>query len=306
MRQPLSGQASGVRGRLGVWWRAVRPFSLTASATPVLVGTAVAHHNGHFQPGLFLVTFVASVAIQAATNLVNDYYDYVRGVDMPESLGPSGVIRLGLLAPRAVLIGGMTLFALAGLLGLWLVAARGWPILAVGVLSVLAGYAYTAGPLPLGYIGLGDLTVFIFMGPVIVLGADYVQAGTLSATAAWASVPIAALVTAIIVVNNLRDIEDDRQKGKRTLATLLGRGGTRIEYIILLLAAYLSVAVGVALRFLPALALITFLTLPQAVATWRVVRDQMDPLALTRGGLRGTARLHQLFGLLLAIALLLP
>lgn len=306
MKQRPSGYASGVRGRLGVWWRAVRPFSLTASATPVLVGTAVAHHNGHFQPGLFLVTFVASVAIQAATNLVNDYYDYARAVDTPESLGPSGVIRLGLLAPRAVLIGGMTLFALAGLLGLYLVAARGWPILAVGVLSVLVGYAYTAGPLPLGYIGLGDLTVFIFMGPVIVLGADYVQAGMLSATAAWASVPIAALVTAILVVNNLRDIEEDRQKGKSTLATILGPRGSRMEYFILLLAAYLSVAVGVVLRLLPPLGLIAFLTFPQAFFAWRVVRDETDPLRLTRGGLRATARIHQRFGLLLAIALLLP
>lgn len=306
MKQRPSGYASGVRGRLGVWWRAVRPFSLTASATPVLVGTAVAHHNGHFQPGLFLVTFVASVAIQAATNLVNDYYDYARAVDTPESLGPSGVIRLGLLAPRAVLIGGMTLFALAGLLGLYLVAARGWPILAVGVLSVLAGYAYTAGPLPLGYIGLGDLTVFIFMGPVIVLGAYYVQAGMLSLTAAWASIPMAALVTAILVVNNLRDIEEDRQKGKSTLATILGPRGSRMEYFILLLAAYLSVAVGVVLRLLPPLGLIAFLTFPQAFFAWRVVRDETDPLRLTRGGLRATARIHQRFGLLLAIALLLP
>ncbi|KRT76078.1 MAG: 1,4-dihydroxy-2-naphthoateoctaprenyltransferase, 1,4-dihydroxy-2-naphthoate octaprenyltransferase [Armatimonadetes bacterium CSP1-3] len=291
---------------LGVWWRAVRPFSFTASVTPVLVGSAVAYHDGLFDLVRFGVTLVASVAIHAATNLINDYYDHLRGVDTAESIGPSGVIQQGLLAPRAVLLGGLTLFALGGLLGLWLVAVVGWPILAIGAASVLAGYAYTGGPLPLGYIGLGDLTVFLFMGVVIVVGAYYVQAGTVSAAAVWASLPIAALVAAILVVNNLRDIEDDRAKGKRTLATFIGRRGARLEYLLLLLLAYASVALGVALRVLPAPTLIVLLTLPRALANWRVIRESTDALTLTRGGVRETARLHQRLGVLLAIAFLIP
>ena len=291
---------------LGVWWRAVRPFSFTASVTPVLVGSAVAYHDGLFDLVRFGVTLVASVAIHAATNLINDYYDHLRGVDTAESIGPSGVIQQGLLAPRAVLLGGLVLFALGGLLGLWLVAVVGWPILAIGAAGVLAGYAYTGGPLPLGYIGLGDLTVFLFMGVVIVGGAYYVQAGTVSVAAVWASLPIAALVAAILVVNNLRDIEDDRAKGKRTLATFIGRRGARLEYLLLLLLAYASVALGVALRVLPAPTLIVLLTLPRALANWRVIRESTDALTLTRGGVRETARLHQRLGVLLAIAFLIP
>ncbi len=290
---------------LGVWWRAVRPFSFTASVTPVLVGSAVADHDGLFDLVRFGVTLVAAVAIHAATNLINDYYDHLRGVDTAESIGPSGVIQVGLLAPRAVLLGGLVLFALGGLLGLWLVAVVGWPILAIGAASVLAGYAYTGGPLPLGYVGLGDLTVFLFMGVVIVVGAYYVQAGTVSAAVAWASLPVAALVAAILAVNNLRDIEDDRAKGKRTLATFIGARATRLEVLFLLALAYLSVLAGVALRALPPYTLIVFFTLRQAAAIWRVVRADSDALTLTLGGVRDTARLHQRLGLLLALAFLL-
>src|SRR5713226_8035328 len=203
-----------------VWWRAVRPFSFTASMTPVLVGSAVAFAEGRFHPGLFAAAFLASVAIHGGANLVNDYYDYLRGVDTPESIGPGGMIQRGLLAPRTVLRGALAFFALSAALGLILVALRGWPILLIGVFSVAAGYAYTGGPIPLGYVGLGDAVVFVFMGIVTTAGAYYVQTATISARALWAAAPLAALVDAILVVNNLRDLDGDRARGKRTLATL--------------------------------------------------------------------------------------
>ncbi len=294
---------TGARGSAAVWWRAIRPFTLTASFTPVLVGSAIAVHDHRFHPGIFLVTLAASVAIQAATNLVNEYYDGIRGVDDMESVGPSGVIVYGLLSPRAVLAGGIVLFACAGLLGVWLVLAAGWPILAVGALSILAAFAYTGGPRPLGYAGLGDLTVFVFMGPVIVLGAYYVQARAVTAAAVWASVPVAALVTAILVVNNLRDIEDDRRKGKRTLATRIGAARTRLEYLGLLLAAYASIAGGAALGALPPVTLVVFLTIPLAVRLCRGIYTDAGSGPLTRD-LRDTAKLHTQVGLLLAAAFL--
>jgi len=237
--------------------------------------------------------------------MVNDYYDHIRGVDDADSIGPSGVIQQGLLAPHAVLGGSMLLFAAGSALGLWLVSVAGWPILAVGVLSVLAGYAYTGGPVPLGYVGLGDLVVFVFMGPAVVLGAYYVQARGVASGPVWASLPVGALVTAILVVNNLRDLDDDRHKGKRTLATFIGPRGTRLEYALLTALAYASVAVGVALRLLPPLALVVFLTVPQATALWARIRDDSDPRSLTRD-LRDTAGLHQRVGLLLAASFLLP
>lgn len=288
-----------------VWWRATRPFTFTASVTPVLVGTAAAFHTTHQSSvPIFAAALLASVAIQAATNLANEYYDFVRGTDSKASPGPGHVIQDGLLSPRAVLAGSVALFALGSLLGLWLVAVAGWPVLLLGILSVLAAYGYTGGPAPLGYIGLGDLIVFVFMGPVIVLGAYYVQARPISPTAAWASVPMATLVTAILVVNNLRDVEDDRRKGKRTLATFIGPAPTQIEYIVLVAAAYASIVIGVALRSLPPAALLTLLTLVPAAHLCRRVREETEPARMTLL-LRKTAQLHQWVGLLLAGALLL-
>jgi len=291
---------------LATWWQETRPYSFTASATPVLVGSAAAARTGQFSPLLFVVTLVASVAIHAGANLINDYYDHVRGVDTPDSIGPGGAIQRGVLSPAAVRAGGITLLALGSVLGLWLVAVAGWPILVVGVLSVFAAYAYTGGPLPLGYMGLGDAVVFIFMGPVIVLGAYYVQARAVSAGALWSSIPVGALVTAILVVNNLRDLAGDRARGKRTLATALGPAGTRAEYAALIVGAYVALAAGVALGYLPLLALLTLATLPLAAHTWRLVRTETDPRILTLGALRSTARLHQLTGLLLSLAWVLP
>src|SRR3989475_1224429 len=149
---------------LRVWWRAVRPFSFTASMTPVLVGSAVAFGETRFHPGLFAAAFIASVAIHAGANLINDYYDHVRGVDTPESIGPGGMIQRGLLTPRTVLRGALVLFALSAIVGLILVASRGWPILVIGALSAAAGYAYTGGRAPPGAARLGDAVVFFFFG----------------------------------------------------------------------------------------------------------------------------------------------
>jgi 1,4-dihydroxy-2-naphthoate polyprenyltransferase len=292
-------------GRLALWWRATRPYSLTASVTPVVAGTAAAARDGHFDPLIFLAALGGAVAIQAGTNMVNDYYDFARGVDTGASIGPGGLIQHGLLAARAVLAGGLALFAVGSALGLWLVAVAGWPVLVAGILSVLAGYAYTGGPLPLGYIGLGDLVVFIFMGPVIVLGAYFVQVRALGAGAWWVSLPMAALVTAVLVVNNLRDLDADGRSGKRTFATLIGERATRAEYIALVAAAYAAIAAAVVFRGLPPLALAGLLTAPAAAALCRRVGRDADPVVLTEA-LRGTARLHQRTGLLIAAALLLP
>ncbi len=300
-QRPIPEPRTGVP-RWRVWWRAVRPFSFTASVTPVLVGFAVAVATGPFSIGLLAATLVASVAIHAGTNLINDYYDHVRGVDTPDSIGPSGVIQRGWLTPQAVRTGALVLFACSALAGIWLITVRGWVILLLGAFSVAAGYAYTGGPLPLGYLGWGDLVVFLFMGIVTTVGTYFVQTGSISAAVVWAAVPVAALVDAILVVNNLRDLEGDRAQGKRTLAVAIGRTATRAHYLVLVVGAYAVVAAGVALRALPIAALATASTIPHAVRTWRVVRSETDPLPLTRGGIQGTARLHLRLGLLLALA----
>jgi 1,4-dihydroxy-2-naphthoate octaprenyltransferase len=291
--------------RAALWWRAARPYSLTASITPVLAGTAAAARDGHFHLPLFLAVLASAAAIQAGTNMINDYYDHARGVDTETSIGPGGVLRHGLLRPGTVLAGGLGLFAAAAALGLWVAAVTGWPILIAGALSLAAGYAYTGGPVPFGYVGLGDAVVFVFMGPVIVLGAYFVQARALGAAAWWLSVPMAALVTAILVVNNLRDRDADRRVGKRTMATLVGDRATRMEYAGLVLVAYASIAAGVAAGGLPAAALAGLLTVPSGAALTRRMLRETDPAALTLA-LRDTARLHQRTGLLLTLALLIP
>jgi 1,4-dihydroxy-2-naphthoate octaprenyltransferase len=293
------------RGWLGTWWPAVRPFAFSASATPVVVGSAVAYHAGEFHPVLFLLTLLAAMGIHAATNLVNDYYDHVRGVDADQPIGPGGAIQQGALSPRSVLRGALVLFACSALLGIWLVAVRGWPIILIGALSVLAGYAYTGGPLPLGYVGLGDVVVFVFMGLVAVGGTYFVHTGTLSAAAVWAGVPVAALVDGILVVNNLRDLSNDRAKGKRTLATFIGAGATRAHYLMLLALTYASTLVAVIAGILPPPALLIFLTVPAAWAAWEVVRRESAPLPLTLGGIRATAQLHMRVGVLLSAGLVL-
>jgi len=287
-----------------VWWRALRPHSFTASVTPVFVGAAAAFHDGHLDAVPFLVTLAGAVAIHAGTNLANDYYDHVRGVDTLESPGPSGVIQQGLLPARQVLTAALLAFGVGGLLGLYLVAFRGWAVLLLGLLGVLAGFAYTGGPLPLGYVGLGDFVVFTFMGMAIVLGTFFVMTGGLSATAVWAALPVAALVTAILVVNNLRDIDEDRAAGKRTLATFLGEKATRIEFLLLIVAAYVAVVAGIVFGALPYQAGVVFVTLPRTVRLWQAVRTETDRRQLTMMGLRESARLHLNFGLLLAAALL--
>ncbi|HLA25073.1 MAG TPA: 1,4-dihydroxy-2-naphthoate octaprenyltransferase [bacterium] len=286
-----------------IWWQAVRPFAFSASVTPIIVGSAAAYYAGEFHVGLFFIVLLAAMSIHAATNLANDYYDHVRGVDADQPIGPGGAIQQGHLSPHAVLMGALALFAFSGLLGVWLIAIRGWPIVLIGLLSVLAGYTYTGGPVPLGYVGLGDVVVFVFMGLVAVAGTYFVHTGTVSATVVWAALPMAALVDGILVVNNLRDLANDRAKGKRTLATFIGPGATRVHYLILLVFAYVSTIVGVITGTLPALTLLVLVTLPAARAAWDVVRSESAPLPLTLGGIRATAQLHTRLGLLLSAGL---
>jgi 1,4-dihydroxy-2-naphthoate octaprenyltransferase len=210
-----------------VWLLAARPATLPAAVVPVLVGTAAAVGGGAApRPGPFVGALAAAVLIQVGTNLANDYFDYRKGADTIARLGPTRVTQSGLVAPSTVRAATALTFGLAALIGLYLVWVGGWPILVVGLLSILSGIAYTGGPWPLGYHGLGDLFVFVFFGVVAVTGSAYLQTGQLEPFALLASVPVGMLVTAILVVNNLRDVETDRAAGKRTLADRRRGGST--------------------------------------------------------------------------------
>jgi 1,4-dihydroxy-2-naphthoate octaprenyltransferase len=217
---------------LQVWMLAARPKTLPAAAAPVIVGSAAAFVDGAFQPLPALAALLAALLLQIGANLANDVFDFHKGADTQERLGPVRVTQSGMLSPEQVMGGMWVTFGLAALLGLYLAWVGGWPIILIGVASIAAAILYTGGPFPFGYYGLGDLFVFIFFGLVAVCGTYYIQVAALTPLAIWSSIPMGLLITAILVVNNLRDIDTDRQAGKRTLAVRLGTEGARWEYVL--------------------------------------------------------------------------
>ena len=286
------------------WLAAARPATLPAAVVPVLVGTAAATRDGFFRLGPFLAALGASLLIQVGTNLANDYFDHQKGADTAERLGPKRLIQNAVATPKQVLRATMLCFGASALIGLYLVFVGGWPILIIGILSILSGLAYTGGPYPLGYNGLGDLFVFVFFGLVAVAGTYYLHTGSINALAWWAAIPVGLLVTNILVVNNVRDIPTDRAVGKRTLATRIGRRASRIQYVLFFVVAYLVPPALWFVGLLSAWALLPWLTVPLAVRAVRGVLVHEDGPTLNKM-LRATGRLHLLFGVLFAVSLLL-
>ncbi len=294
-----------IRHFIRVWWMATRPFSFTASVTPVALGAALAAWDGKFDLLIFGLVLVGSVAIHAGTNLINDYYDWRKGTDTAESLGPNRPLKEKLVTPRQVLIAGLLCFALGGGIGLYLVAARGGLfILVIGVLSVLAGYFYTAGPAAFAYIGLGEVIVFIFMGPIMVVGSYFMLAQDVPLRVVLLAVPIGMLVASILHANNMRDHDMDRAQGKRTLSNILGRRGSKIEYVFLVGGGFVAMLALVLLRMAPVPVLLTLLAAPQA---WKLIKrgtGNEDPKVLN-GLVRGSASLHGRFGWLMILGVVL-
>ncbi len=285
------------------WVLATRVPTLTAAVTPVLVGTAAAARVDRFDPGTALAALGVALAIQIGTNFANDALDFLRGADHPARLGPPRVTQSGVLSSRQVLTGAYLCFGLAAFVGLRFAAIYGWPVLVVGALSIAAGLAYTAGPWPLGYHGLGELFVFLFFGVVAVVGSAFVQTGRIEVLAIATSVPVGMLATAILVVNNLRDIQTDRLAGKRTLAVRLGEPGTRCLYAACVLGAGASPALLRAAGTVGPWFWLPWIILPL------IVRLALGVLRGSRGQelnpiLRQTARVHLLFGALLSVSLL--
>lgn len=218
---------------------ASRPKTLWASISPVIIGTAMAFQAGKGDWGSAIVVLFAAVMIQIGTNFANDYLDFTKGTDTSDRLGPIRVTQAGLVSPTTMSTATGVAFSLAFIAGIYLVYRGGWPIAVVGVTSILFGILYTAGPLPLGYNGLGEIFVLIFFGPVAVAGTYYVQAQEFSWSTVISGIAPGLFSVAILTVNNLRDIENDRASGKKTLPVRLGRGFARIEYLICILVACL-------------------------------------------------------------------
>ena len=285
-----------------VWLVAARPATLPAAIVPVIVGTGAALHGTHtLNLPVLLPTLLAALLIQIGTNFANDVFDFHRGADTAERLGPLRVTQGGLVTPKQVLIATYLTFGLALLIGVYLVAIGGWPILLIGAVCVLAGLLYTGGPWPFGYHGLGDVVCFLTFGVLAVLGTAYLHILQITPLVGWASIPVGCLVTAILIVNNLRDIETDRRVGKRTLGVILGATGTRIEYAACAAVAY-AVVIGLGISgMVGAWWWLPLLSLPLGAWLVRyVARTSGRPLNLA---LKRTGQLHLLFGVLFALAL---
>lgn len=286
------------------WILAIRPKTLPAGIAPVLMGTIMAFGDGIGHVPAALVCLFTALLLQIATNLANDYYDYKKGADTQERVGPTRVTQAGLIPPEQVRAAFIGVFALAALASVWLVMRGGWPIAVLAVLAILSGIFYTAGRYPLGYLGLGDILVFIFFGPVAVAGTYYVQSLELNSAIIFAGVAPGLFSVAILTVNNLRDIDSDRKFGKNTLAVRFGRGFALSEYLFCVLGAcvvpvfiYMFIEDHLLILVASAISL-------AAIPTIKTVLTRTEGVALN-AALASTARLLLIYSVLFAAGWLL-
>ena len=286
-----------------VWLLAIRPRTLPAAVAPVLVGAGAAAAAHRFAIGPVLAAFLAALLFQIGANLANDVFDHLKGADTAERLGPTRVTQAGLIAPKSVLTAMWLVFALSLPLGVYLVYVGGWPVAAIGLTAIVAAIAYTGGPYPLGYNGLGELFVFLYFGLAAVCGTCLVSAGLVTPAAWLAAIPLGLLAMAILVVNNLRDLNTDTIAGKRTLAVRMGRTATLAEYRLLLVFAYLIPVLMALVRVASPWVLLTWLSLPLALTLWKQIGTlQGRPLNMVLGN---TARLELVYGVLMTAGLVL-
>lgn len=285
-----------------VWWQLTRPHTLTAAFAPVLLGTALAIENSGIHWGLFLAMLIASLLIQAATNMFNEYYDFKRGLDNENSVGIGGAIVRHGIKPKTVLNLAFSLYGISVLLGVYICMNSSWWVAVVGVISLAAGYLYTGGPLPIAYTPFGELVAGFFMGVLIILISFYIQTGTITETSVLVSVPSFLLVGAILLANNIRDLDGDKEFGRKTLAILLGRTGA-----IRLLAGMFLVSYGWVIGLIiagvvsPWLAVVA-LSIPKAVKATKGFIGKSNPLQMMPA-MAATAQTNTIFGFLLSIGI---
>lgn len=288
------------------WFIAMRPWSFTASFIPVALGTALAWNKGPVKWSLFFLTLIGSIAVQAGTNLINTYGDYIAGVDSIESAKTCPQLVTGILKPKDMKAAGILAFIFAAFIGLWLTYFCGWPIFAIGLIGIVAGYCYTAGWCPYKYKGLGSIFVFFLMGPLITWPTYYIQTGYYSWLPIWASLPIGFLVTGILHSNDLRDMSDDRRAGITTLALVLGLDKSITLYFTLYSAAFACLIVLILIPLLPWTALLPLALAPIMQQMFRLARDAAkgshENLELLEAA---AAKFHLQFGLLLVVGLVL-
>jgi 1,4-dihydroxy-2-naphthoate octaprenyltransferase len=287
-----------------IWWQLLRPHTLTASFVPVILGTAIALSYSRIHILLFIAMLVASLLIQAATNMFNEYFDYKRGLDTADSVGIGGTIVRDGIPPQVVLNLAYLFCFAAMLIGVYICMATSWWLALVGTVCILAGYLYTGGPYPIAYTPFGELVSGLFMGLIIVLISFYIQTGTVTMTSVLLAVPIAILVAGILMANNIRDLDGDKEKGRRTLAILLGRKRAVAFLTGMFAVAYIWIVGLMLFRVESAWLLIVFFSLPKAFQAAKLFKGKTQSIQLMPA-MKATAQMHTLFGMLLSLGLIL-
>lgn len=287
-----------------VWWRLLRPHTLTASFVPVFVGTMIAYVDGTFHLILFLAMLLASMLIQTATNMFNEYYDYVRGLDTEESVGISGTIVRDGIKPDLVRNGAFLLYAISILLGIYICMESSWYVAILGLLGMLVGYAYTGGPLPISYTPLGELFSGIFMGTLIIGISYFIQTETITWNVILISLPITIFIGSLNMANNIRDREGDKRGGRKTIPVLLGRDKSITLMAALFVTAYVLTILYIILNILPLWSFITLLSAGKARSVIKNFRGKTEPLEMMPA-MKATGITNTLYGFLLGISLLI-
>ncbi|MDZ5712565.1 1,4-dihydroxy-2-naphthoate polyprenyltransferase [Jeotgalibacillus haloalkalitolerans] len=287
-----------------IWWQLTRPHTLTAAFVPVLLGTVLALNYAEMDWLLFLAMLTASILIQAAANMINEYFDYVRGLDNENSVGIGGAIVRNGVKPKTVINLAYSLFGIALLLGIYICINSSWWIAVVGLICMAAAYFYTGGPVPIAYTPFGELAAGFFMGFVIILISFYIQTGIINAVAMFVSIPVSILVGAILLANNIRDLDGDKENGRKTIAILLGR-----KYAIYFLASMFATAYGfvvilVITGTVTPWMLISFLSIPKAVKATTGFIGKTKPMQMMPA-MKATAQTNTIFGFLLSIGFLI-
>ncbi|WP_099160033.1 1,4-dihydroxy-2-naphthoate polyprenyltransferase [Virgibacillus ndiopensis] len=297
-------QALNEKGGFQIWWRLLRPHTLTASFVPVFVGTMLGYVDDSFNIFLFLAMLLASMLIQAATNMFNEYYDYVRGLDNEESVGIGGTIVRDGISAQTVLRLALAFFGISILLGAYICMESSWWIAVIGLVSMLFGYLYTGGPFPIAYTPFGEISAGFFMGTVIIGISYYIQTLTITSTVIWISIPVAIFIGSIMLSNNIRDLDGDKENGRKTIAILIGRKNAIRFLALLFITAYVLTVYFVISSMLPIWSLITLLSVIKAIEVINKFQGKTKPIEMLPA-MVATGKTNTIFGFLLGLSLLI-
>ncbi|MBV7507271.1 1,4-dihydroxy-2-naphthoate polyprenyltransferase [Bacillus sp. sid0103] len=285
-----------------VWWQMTRPHTLTAAFVPVLLGTALSLKHGNIHFGLFFAMLIASLLIQAATNMFNEYFDFKRGLDTAQSVGIGGTIVRDGIKPKTVLNLAFGFYGIALLLGIYICANSSWWLAVVGLICMAVGYFYTGGPFPIAYTPFGEILSGFFMGMLIILISFFIQTGTVSSTSILVSVPSMVLVGMIMLSNNIRDLDGDKENGRKTVAILLGKKGAIYLLIGMFTFSFLWVLGLITIGVLPVWAALVILSAPKAIKATKGFIENNIPIKMAPA-MKATAQTNTIFGFLLAIGI---